>query len=152
MISMRTVGRAQKTLLIVDDHARLRCAMSEILREAGFAVLETDNGAEGLRLAALHDPDGILLDLAMSGRSGLEVLKKLKHRNPSRDIRVFFAGAYALAVLGDLRLCADDQLQKPFDLAGLLAKAQRLVLDAPTAAAADQTAPGRAQRYGIPLP
>jgi CheY-like chemotaxis protein len=79
---MRTVGRAQKTLLIVDDHARLRCAMSEILREAGFAVLETDNGAEGLRLAALHDPDGILLDLAMPGRSGLEVLKKLKHRNP----------------------------------------------------------------------
>jgi len=134
VISVRTLGRAQKTLLIVDDHARPRCAMSKILREAGFAVLEANNGAEGLRLAEHHAPDGILLDLAIPGRSGLEVLKQLKRRDPSRDIRVVFAGAYALVVLGDLSLAADDRLQKPLDLPDLLAKVLRVVSDTPTAA------------------
>jgi len=84
---MRTVGRAQKTLLIVDGHDRLRCAIAHILSEAGYAVLEAASGAEGLRLAERHAPDGVLVDLAMPGRSGLEVLKELKQRDPTRDIR-----------------------------------------------------------------
>jgi len=130
---MRTVGRAQKILLIVDGHARLRRAIADILRAAGYAVLEAASGAEGLRLAERRAPDGVLVDLAMPGRSGLEVLKELKQRDPTRDIRVVFASVYALAVLGDLAQGADDRLHKPFDLADLLAKVQRVVLDFPTA-------------------
>src|SRR6266508_3140605 len=75
VIFMRTVGRAQKTLLIVDEHARLRSAIAAILREAGYAVLEAASGAEGLRLAERYAPQGVLVDLATPGRSGLEVLE-----------------------------------------------------------------------------
>jgi CheY-like chemotaxis protein len=114
---MRTVGRAQKTVLIVDERASLRSAIAAILREAGYAVLEAANGAEGLRLAERHAPEGVLVDLAMPGCSGLEVLKELKQRDPTRDTRVVFASAYALAVLGDLAQGADDPLHMPFDLA-----------------------------------
>jgi CheY-like chemotaxis protein len=64
----------------------------------------------------------------------LEVLKELQQRDPTRDIRVVFASAYALAVLGDLAQGADDPLHKPFDLADLVAKVQLVVLDFPTAA------------------
>src|SRR5438105_1832449 len=140
---MKTMGRAQKTLLIVDEHAGLRSTIAAILRESGYAVLEAASGADGLRLAERHAPDGVLLDLATPRRSGLEVLKKLKQRHPSRDIRVVFAGAYALAVIGDLIHGADDPLQKPLDLAKLLAQAQRLL-----AAARPVVGPASGAPYG----
>jgi CheY-like chemotaxis protein len=77
-------GTSPKTLLIVDEHARLRCAIADIVSEAGYAVLEAASGAEGLRVAERHAPDGVLVDLAMPGRSGLEVLTELKQRDPTR--------------------------------------------------------------------
>jgi CheY-like chemotaxis protein len=109
---MRTVGQNPKTVLIVDGHPRRRSAIADILREAGCAVLEAASRAEGLRLAECH-PDSVLVDLAMPGRSGLEVLRELKQRDPTHDIPVVFASSYALAVLGDLAQGTDDPLHNP---------------------------------------
>ncbi len=131
---MRTAGRGQKTLLVVDDDASLRGAIADILRETGYDVLEAASGTEGLHLAERHAPDAILLDLAMPGRSGLEVLKELNQREPTRDIPVVIASAYALALLGDHPRGADGVIQKPFDLAELLARVQRVASGKPAAA------------------
>jgi CheY-like chemotaxis protein len=134
VISMKTVEQSQKTVLLVDGHARLRRKIGDVLREAGYAVQEAASAADGLRMAERHQPDGVLVDLAMPGRPGLELLEELRQRDPTRDIRVIFASPYALAVLGDLAQGTDQPLHKPFDLADMLAKVQRVVLDFPTAA------------------
>ena len=61
------------TVLNVDDYEPGLYARSRILRQAGFEVVEASNGAEALRLAALHKPAVALLDVNMPDMSGLEV-------------------------------------------------------------------------------
>lgn len=84
----------------------------------------------------------------MPGRSALEVLTELKQRDPSRDIWVVFAGAYALVVPGDLSLAAGDPLQKPLDLPDLLAKVLRVVSDTPTITAGTESTSARLHSKG----
>ena len=70
--------RNVKTLLIVDDSRALRNQVRGILEEAGFAVLEAGNGAEGLaRLAEQRAISLVLLDVNMPVMGGLEMLRCL---------------------------------------------------------------------------
>jgi DNA-binding response OmpR family regulator len=61
--------------------------MAELLVSEGFAVLGAADGERGLRLAQERSPDVILLDLALPGRCGPEVLNVLKERHPTRGSR-----------------------------------------------------------------
>lgn len=64
--------------LIVDDHPFIRAAGRALLKEEGFQVVaETDNGADAVQLAREHQPDLILLDIAIPKLDGLEVLSRL---------------------------------------------------------------------------
>lgn len=59
-------------VLVVDDQASVRFPIVEFLKQAGFSVIESDNGAEAVRLAAEHKPDAILLDVVMPVMNGLD--------------------------------------------------------------------------------
>lgn len=67
-----------KTVMIVEDEAPLRNAVSDILSFEGFKVLQASNGQEGLDLALKEHPDLILLDLMMPVMDGLTMLEKLR--------------------------------------------------------------------------
>jgi CheY-like chemotaxis protein len=88
-----------------------------------FAVLEAPGGDA----AQERSPDVILLDLALSGRSGLEILHVLKERQPTREIPVIIVSAHALLLLRRDERGADDLIQKPFDLADLLMRVRQAV-------------------------
>lgn len=81
------VSSAQKILLI-DDHALARCAVTALLKPyPQFSVIaEAANGADALRLARLHLPDIILLDIELPDLSGVEVAKRLLQIHPCRII------------------------------------------------------------------
>lgn len=64
-------------VLVVDDSARARNALSSLLTRAGHAAIVALDGAEALRMIKANEPDVVLLDLVMPGIDGLAVLSRL---------------------------------------------------------------------------
>ena len=77
-------------ILIADDHAVVRRGLKEILAlEHDMDVVgEAKNGDEALELVRKLDWDVAVLDFSMPGRSGVELIKEIKRRHPSRPILV----------------------------------------------------------------
>jgi YesN/AraC family two-component response regulator len=97
-------------LLVEDDHA-LRVIMAEILRCAGYDIMETDNGLDALGLLASHKIDVLLTDIEIPGLDGLRLLGAVKRRFPAVVAMVIsghFSHAEAAKQLG-----ADCYLSKP---------------------------------------
>lgn len=76
-------------VLLADDHAIVRRGLKSLLEsEPGLAVVaEAGDGLEALRLAAEHQPDLVVLDIAMPLLNGIEVAARLQHmERPPRVI------------------------------------------------------------------
>jgi len=71
----------RRQILVVDDYAGARYLRSRILMDAGYQVVEAENGEDALRLAANVLPSLILLDVNLPDISGTEVCTRLK-RDP----------------------------------------------------------------------
>lgn len=80
-----------RTILVVEDEQSLNEAYQMILRKAGYVVQVAYNGQEALEVAAMEDPDLILLDLRMPHMDGIEFLRRynLKKDHPSVKVIVF---------------------------------------------------------------
>jgi len=68
----------RRQILVVDDYAGARYLRSRILMDAGYEVVEAENGEDALRLAATVHPCLILLDVNLPDISGTEVSSRLK--------------------------------------------------------------------------
>jgi len=75
-------------ILITDDHANVRRGLRELLADAfsGVRFSEAGNGDEVLAQLVISQPDVLLLDINMPGRSGFEVLKDVKHIYPQLPV------------------------------------------------------------------
>lgn len=75
-------------ILIADDHAIVRKGLKQILSETYDMVVanEAANGRQCLELVGKNDLDLVLLDIAMPGRGGIDILKDLKHEKPKLPI------------------------------------------------------------------
>ena len=62
----------------MEDEVDIREAMAEALTQAGYTVIEAENGAIGLEKAIAHKPDLVLLDIIMPVMDGHGVLEKLR--------------------------------------------------------------------------
>ena len=69
--------RNRMTILNVDDDEASRYAVSRILRQAGFEVMEAANGAETLRLVK-ENPDLVILDVHLPDMNGFEICRRIK--------------------------------------------------------------------------
>jgi DNA-binding response OmpR family regulator len=68
-----------KTILIIDDDERVAAAVAIRLRAAGYRVLTAADGVEGLKMAAHHRPDLVVLDVWMPSGVGILIAQRLKH-------------------------------------------------------------------------
>src|SRR5947207_2146998 len=68
---------AARRILVVDDQESIREVLETALRDAGADVLTAGDGASAVRVAQSERPELILLDLAMPGMSGWQVLEAL---------------------------------------------------------------------------
>ncbi len=85
-----------KTILIVDDDSDTRVVLGAILRHAGFAVIEAEDGEDGLRQAREGGPHLVLMDLELPLLDGWEVTRRLKADHATAAIPVIALTARAL--------------------------------------------------------
>ncbi|HVH46421.1 MAG TPA: response regulator transcription factor [Labilithrix sp.] len=111
-----------ETVLIVEDDAPLRLAMTTALRAVGYNVLVAKNGDEGLAIALATPPDCVLLDVMMPGRNGYEVLAELRERDADLPIVMITAKGEEADKVRGLELGADEYVVKPIGVAELQAR------------------------------
>ncbi len=116
---------AQVGVLIVDDDADSREALSELLCLGGWDVMTADTGEEAMRLARSRHPRLVLLDVTLPGMSGIEVAFALRAQEDTRA-----TGLIALTgrpLRKHERSPFDAVLTKPTALDHLLSTMKRLV-------------------------
>jgi CheY-like chemotaxis protein len=105
-----------QSVLVVDDEVDIREAVTELLLDEGYEVLDASDGAEAIQKARAHHPSVVLLDLMMPGMNGWEFCARRKGDPELEGIPVI-----VLSALGRVQgLGAAGYLQKPFDLDELL--------------------------------
>ena len=117
-------------LLVEDDHA-LRVVMADILRQAGYDIVETDNGLDALDLLASHPIDVLITDVEMPGMDGLRLLGEVKRRFPAVAV-VVISGRFSHASVAQ-QLGAACYLSKPCSRWQLLTAVQTTLRQAVTA-------------------
>lgn len=104
-----------RDLLLVDDDATLRAVLTRALGRRGFAVRAAASGEEALVLARAHAPDCAVVDLKMSGMSGLALVPVLKALNPDMRLLVLTGYASIATAVEAIKLGATHYLAKPAD-------------------------------------
>ena len=114
----------QATLLLVDDDAMNRDALSRRLTRAGYAVLTAENGLSALNMVAAHHVDLVLLDVMMPDISGIEVLRRIRETRPISDLPIIMVTAKdgPHDTVEALDLGANDYVTKPIDVSVALAR------------------------------
>ncbi|MGH7089623.1 MAG: response regulator [Stellaceae bacterium] len=85
-----------KSVLIVEDNELNMKLFHDLLEAHGYAILQTKDGMEALRLARQHRPDLILMDIQLPEVSGLEVTKWIKEDDDLRTIPIIAVTAFAM--------------------------------------------------------
>jgi two-component system KDP operon response regulator KdpE len=115
------MSTANPSILVIDDEPQMRRFLRVSLQNAGYQVLEAENGAEGLSEAASRHPNLVLLDLGLPDQDGLSVTTRLREWSKSPIIVISARGLEEDKVTA-LDQGADDYLTKPFGVGELLAR------------------------------
>jgi DNA-binding response OmpR family regulator len=119
------------TILTVEDDAAIRRGMVDALRFAGFAVLQSGHGDEGLTMALEQDFDLLLLDLVLPGTSGLQILRRVREVRPTLPVIILSARGDEEDRVAGLKGGADDYVVKPFHVRELLARVEAVLRRSP---------------------
>jgi DNA-binding response OmpR family regulator len=131
------------TILIVDDNVNLAQGFAKVLKGAGYDAHTAYTAEEGLRLAHVHCPDAIILDIRMPFVNGVGFLYRLRAQAAHRHTPVMVLTGASVneemrAELSDLRALLRF---KPLGMAELLAET-RLLLSHDFAGPADRAGAG----------
>jgi len=122
--------KAKRKILIVDDHSVVREGLRGLLdRQPDLKVFaEADSAVEALRACEETAFDGVVLDIALGNKSGLDLLQRLRERNPALPILVLSMHSESLYAERALRAGANGYVMK-HEATSQLLKALRHVLD-----------------------
>lgn len=112
---------ARMNLLLVEDDPQIQRFLATALDAHGYALAIAGSGAEGLKLAALRQPDILIVDLGLPDMSGLDVIRRVREWC-MRPLLVLSARDRESDKVAALDLGADDYLTKPFGIGELLAR------------------------------
>jgi hypothetical protein len=118
-----------ETLLVVDDDAAVRAAMSKILSRGGYRVVEVGSSEEafGVFESAAQDIRLLITDIIMPGMNGPELSVLLQKKKPS--LCVIFASGYGFEMLAKQGLDPSNLniVSKPFNRAQLLGAVAKIL-------------------------
>lgn len=113
-------------LLLAEDEQDLSKALCAILKHNNYSVDPVYNGQDALDYGLCENYDGIILDIMMPKKNGIEVLKELRQNGVDTPVLILTAkGEVDDKILG-LDSGADDYLTKPFAMGELLARIRAL--------------------------
>ena len=126
-----------KKVLLVDDDNDILTSMQAAFEPTGAQVETANNGNKAVELAERNDPDVVVLDMMLPGRSGFLVLEKIKARKPrgSKPHVIMITGNQG----GRHKMYAEslgvsEYLNKPFKMDKLIATAEKVLGAAPAPA------------------
>lgn len=105
----------KRKILVIDDEPQVGMIFSKVLESAGYDVVASVTGEDGVKQLAASQPDVIFLDIKLPGIDGVETLRRI--RKVSTDIPVVMMTAYQTvdSAVESMRLGACDYLLKPLD-------------------------------------
>src|ERR1700675_366715 len=112
------------TVLVAEDQGRVIPPLRYNLEREGYRVLEALNGEEAILVANEQQPDLVLLDWMLPQLSGIEVCRRLRSRQETRNVPIIMLtarGEESDRIRG-LDTGADDYITKPFSMTELLAR------------------------------
>lgn len=119
----------EATVLVVDDETAIRDMLRMALEIVDLRCIEADNIHDAYTQVVDERPDIVLLDWMLPGGSGLELLRRLKRGDTTRDIPVIMLTAKTAEdnVIQGLDVGADDYITKPFAPRELIARVRALL-------------------------
>jgi len=113
-------------VLLVDDEANLRHALTYALRQEGYDVAAAADGEEGMRLFHQALPEAVILDVMLPGIDGYEVCRRIRRES---DVPVIMLTARDQEIdrIVALEIGADDHIGKPFSTRELVARIRALL-------------------------
>lgn len=119
---------AKKKILIVDDEEDVLFVVGKRLREAGYDVVEANNGKDAIGKAKKEKPNLILLDIVMPDMDGQDVAQELRGDIETKNIPVIFLTCLFTkeeeAVQGH-RVADNFFIAKPYDVPELLSEIKK---------------------------
>jgi DNA-binding NtrC family response regulator len=115
----RVVGDPR--ILIVDDEEAIRESLDTLLTLEGFSVSTAGDGPSGMELLSRNEYDLLLLDLALPGQSGIDLLPRIVEMQPNLPVIMITAYGTVGNVVDAIRAGAENFVQKPWDNEKLLA-------------------------------
>ena len=104
-----------ETLLVVDDEKNYLLVLKELLIDEGYEVLTAQSGANALAMLNETELDLVVTDMKMPGMSGLELLEKLKQKDPQLPVVMMTAFGTVEKAVEAMKKGAFDYISKPFD-------------------------------------
>jgi len=118
---------SEQRILVVDDEPKLLRLVWEVLTATGFEVIATGSGREAIQLAALEQPDLVLLDIVLADEvDGYEVARQVRQFSDVPIIMLTARVEEADMLLG-FDAGADDYITKPFSSKELLARVRAVL-------------------------
>jgi two-component system KDP operon response regulator KdpE len=108
-------------ILVVDDEPPIRKLLRMGLASQGYEVLEASNGKIALEMLA-KNPSLVILDLGLPDIDGLELLRRIRHREDNLPVVVLSSRGDEAGKVAALDLGADDYVTKPFGMEELFAR------------------------------
>lgn len=116
-------------ILLIEDNEMNRDMLSRRLVRKGYNVLIAVDGAEGISMTLLENPDLVLMDMSLPGIDGWEATRQLKANPQTQRIPVIALTAHAMSGDREKALTAgcDEYDTKPVELPRLLGKIEALI-------------------------
>jgi len=118
-----------KRILVVEDEEDNRKILRDLLTNAGFEMIEAEDGEKGVAAAIRERPDLILMDMQLPVLDGYEATRRIKARPELKSVPIIAVTSYALR--GDenkvIAAGCDGYVPKPFSPRALLAKIKQLL-------------------------
>ncbi len=146
----RAHAAGERRILIIDDEAGIRETLETLLELEGYAVEMAIDGEAGLARIEQRAYDLVLLDLALPGRNGIEILKLIRERAPELPVIMLTAYGTVENVVDAIRAGAQNFVQKPWDNEKLLADIRAAIARSRAEEENVQLKRALKQRYSFP--
>jgi DNA-binding response OmpR family regulator len=120
--SKNTQEKDTPKILVVDDEKDIAYSIEFALKQEGYLVVTSHDGADALRKVENENPDLIILDVLLPGMSGFDICKEIRVKGNKVPIIMLTAKTTEIDAVIGLELGADDYLPKPARMKELIAR------------------------------